>query len=159
MRKLTLFSLFLATMSLAMLSSCSDDDSGSAGSGNNNNNTQKNFLEAKINGTDFSQGTLSIDFDETSKFLEVTANSSDQVTIISLFMNVNGDDSLSVSDINEVSAQLQIGPDLYQGEAGSIVITKNDKTGRILEGTFNYTARNLSNDTKEITAGKFSAKY
>lgn len=139
-------------------SSCSKDDEPGTGGGGT---TKTEAISFKLNGTDFSVGTFVQDFDETSKFIELTANGSDQVTVLSMFLDVNGDGNLDVTDPLEASITLQIGSDLYVGKSGSVVITGNDKTNRTIEGTFSFvTTDNAQTPTDfTISEGKFYAKY
>lgn len=138
-------------------SSCGKDDEPTTGG----TTAKTEAISFKLNGSAFSVGTYSQDFDETSKFIELTANGSDQVTVLSLFLDVNGDGNLDVTNPLEASVTLQIGQDLYVGKSGSVVITGNDKANRTIEGTFSFvTTDNAQTPTDfTISEGKFYAKY
>ncbi|TNE80672.1 MAG: hypothetical protein EP332_06560 [Bacteroidetes bacterium] len=142
---------------LFTFSSCSKDDDPSTGG----TTAKTEAISFKLNGSDFSVGTFNQDLDEISNFIELTANGSDQVTVLSLFLDVNGDGNLDVTDPLEASVTLQIGGNLYVGKSGSVIITSNDKAARTMEGTFSFvTTDNAQTPTDfTISEGKFYAKY
>jgi len=47
----------------------------------------------------------------------------------------------------------------YFSESGELIITKLDTVNRIVSGTFHFTAKDLNGVKKEITNGRFDAKY
>ncbi len=158
-KNITLLMAFLL-VGVFTFSSCGKEDDPEPDNGNNPT-PKTESISFKLNGSAFSVGNFVQSFDELTKFVELTANGSDQVTTLSMFLDVNGDGNLDVTDPNEASVILQIGSDLYEAKSGSVVITANDKAARTIEGTFNFvTSDNAQTPTDfTISEGKFYAKY
>lgn len=152
------FTLILASLALMIFNGCSkggDDDN------NNNNNTpvRKDFVTASVSGAPFEGVQFIIDYNPDNKFVEITARSNDQITIISIFAYTDGDNDLDVMDPNEGSLILQIADEVFSPQNGNIKITKNDKSAKVLEGEFSFNANSDKGNSRSVTGGKFSVKY
>lgn len=140
------------------LTSCSKDDDDSSGSGSTPKTESISF---KLNGADFKVGTFVQDYDETSKYVELTANGDDQVTVLSMYLATTRGNNLDVTEPLDVSVNLQISGDLYSGSTGAVTISSIDKTNRTIEGTFSFDVSDgkQTPTTFSITEGKFYATY
>ena len=155
----TLFFALLAVGSMTLFSSCSKDNDDNGGGGNK---PKANSVSATVGGKALNTATIIADYDAADGILDITANSSDQVTVVSLNFDINGASTQSISvsgpayGFAQTSATTQ---GLYAGETGSIVLTNNDKNAGTVEGTFSFTGRNSENATVNVENGTFYIKY
>lgn len=145
--------------SVSLFSSCSkDDDNGGSSSGGN---TKANSMTATI-------GTKILDpaaaptvvYEAGTGNLNITVNDKDQVTTLAIYFSVNEGNSLTFGNNAFGNAQTSNTTEgLYTAAGGSLTLTTNDKTNRIVEGTFNFSAQNVNQANLDITNGKFYIKY
>jgi hypothetical protein len=162
-KNFTVFTIMLGLGSLLMFSSCSKDgDTGNGGNGGGGNPVRKDFVSAKIDGQslDTDNSKLKIVYDELSDAIELTAYGKDNIRVLSAFFSLKEGNSLEIGNTAFVSLQYLNDPEeSYDGKNGLMVLTKLDKTGSIVEGTFNVTLEKADGATKSITEGSFSLKY
>lgn len=148
------FLLMILSLSLFFTTSCSDDGDDPSTDG---------VMTAKIDGTDWSSSMGLVAIHNGTTF---TANGSDnsgrQLQVI--VTNVTGTGTYAITNaITETSsarwtAGLNPTADMYLTTAGTgsgtVTITKLDGTDT--EGTFSFTAANLSGGSVSVTEGEFS---
>jgi len=164
--KFTLLFSMLMIGSAVILSSCGKDDDPSTGGGGGDN-TPIETISFEIDGAAFDLGSFTQDFESSTGYLSLLASSNNQTTQLSIVLSTNDGDNLTVGNISEVSIALQEGSNaeqLFEGKSGSITLTKNNKSGKIIEGTFTATLSNenanpTTVETRQITNGKFYATY
>lgn len=147
---------FALVGSMVVLNSCGNDDDD-----NPTTPPKTNFVSATI-------GTKALDpasaplvnFDNGT--LDFTVLDKDQVTTLAIYLDVNGPNSQSFSDGMYAFANVQTSgttKGLYTADGGSITLTTNDKTNRIVEGTFVFSAKNEDMQNIDVSNGKFYIKY
>lgn len=152
----TLLLAFAMISSTALLSSCGKDDDNGGTGGGGGSTPKANSMTATI-GTkilDPAQEPI-VSFDAGS--LSITANDKDQSTTLALYVDVNGSNSQPIGSV--AFGNVQIGGDLYTGDGGTVKLTTNDKSNRIIEGTFTFSAKNSQQANIDVSGGSFYIKY
>ena len=151
MKKL-LFILFLLNLQL-VFSNCSKDD----------DSTPTYFINAKINGDDFSSGTITAN--QIGPFINVTGlqGLSNALSLSIATSLTNGTYSFDILDTDQVAAgygNTLPGGINVNAESGSMTITELDTTAQIVSGTFEFSGTDdNSGDTYNITSGEFNVNY
>ncbi|MBI1222621.1 MAG: hypothetical protein GC180_08465 [Bacteroidetes bacterium] len=155
----TLLLAFALLGSSAMLSSCkkNDDNNGS----NSNTPAKDNSLTAII-GTKIvdPSGLPTISYEADKGILTATVYDKDQVTTLALTMQLDQGNTLAFGSTAFGNVQTSSNTDgLYEAVDGNVNLSTNDRTNRIAEGTFSFSAQNLNSAKINVTSGKFYIKY
>src|SRR5688572_16661902 len=114
----TLFFALLAMGTMTMFSSCDkgDDDNGGG------TKPKANSVTATVGGKALNTATIIADYESTNGIIDITANSSDQATVVSLNFDINGANTQSISLAGPAYAAVQTSATAqgtYAGETGS----------------------------------------
>lgn len=151
-----LFAFALTCMSLG-LGSCSktEDEGGS-------DTPKANFVEVTVNGKKFDPvGAPIFSFDAGTGNFDVSIKDNDQVSVLAIYFNVNGGETqnFGTGDCYGNIQTSTFNDGLYTATNGTLTLTTNDKSARIVAGTFSFTAINSEMETANVTDGKFYVKY
>lgn len=157
-----LIALVLLSSTL-LLNSCGKDGDDPKNDGGDPIVPKTNFVEAVI-GTDpiDPSGLPEIDYEASTTSLEFAVFDKNQVTSLSIYIDISGPSTQSFGPNGTAFANVQTSSTtqgLYSSDGGTIVLTTNDKTNRIVEGTFNFSAKNTDNFNIDVSGGKFYIKY
>ena len=162
-RKLHTYILALLAVGSLSLGACSKDDDGgggSGGSGGGGGTGKTNNLEATIDSKAFNYSSMVATYEASTGFLDVTAYDKDQVTTVSLYIDLNGPTTQTIGSDAFGNVQVSSTTEgLYQGTSGMLTITSNNKTAKTVEGTFEFQAVNSNQASINITGGKFYVDY
>lgn len=149
---------FVLLGSTLALNSCKKDEDPDDG----NNPPKTNSVSAVI-GTEALDPAAApiINFESGTGTLNFTVNDKDQVTTLAIYLNVNGPNTQSFVG-GDAYGHVQTSTateGLYEADGGTLTLTTNDKTSRIVEGTFVFSAKNINKENLEVSNGKFYLKY
>lgn len=137
-------------MLVLIAASCKKDDSS-----NNNSNTES--LSFKVDGTvtvcDSAVATLYTNSVTNARMIDVLAFKGG-ADIIEFHMQPKA--GTYAADGTFTNAWITYFPnltDFYHSTSGSLVLTKCDTVGNVIQGTFNFTGKSISGATKSITEG------
>lgn len=105
-----------------------------------------------------------VNFESGTGTLDFTVYDKDQVHTLAIYLDVNGGNGQSFASGGTAFANVQTSSTtegLYTSDGGSLTLTTNDKTNRIVEGTFSFSAKNINSppDNINVSGGKFYIKY
>lgn len=151
-----LFAFALTCMSLGLGSCSKSEDEGG------DDTPKANFVEVTVDGKKFDPvGAPLFSFDATSGSFDVSIKDNDQVSALALYFNVNAGNTQSFGS-GDCYGNVQLSTfndGLYTATNGTLTLTTNDKSARIVAGTFSFTATNTEMETISVTGGKFYVKY
>jgi len=157
--KFTTLLLALAMVgSSVMLNSCKKDDDPAGGGGGGSTTPKTNSIAATI-GTDALDPATApiVSFDGSNGSMSITSNDKDQSTTLAIYFSINGGNSQSIG--GTAFANVQSGGKLYTADGGTITLTTNDKSNRIVEGTFVFSAKDTQQFNIDVSGGSFYIKY
>lgn len=157
--KFTTLLLALAMVgSTVLLNSCKKDDDTGGTSGGGGTNTTPNSMTGVIGTKILDPAGLPVfTYESSNGSLSITTNDKDQSTTLAIYLNVNSGNDQAIG--SAAFGNVQIGGDLYTADAGSIKLTTNDKTNRIIAGTFSFSSKNSQQANIDVSNGKFYIKY
>ncbi len=148
MRKL--FFLLALTSTFAFVS-CSDDDGDT---------TQENFVRAKIDGADFEAASVTFFVDNGFGEDIVFINGTEGTDEIGINIPVSSPVGTTVAiDENDISLVFTDASQAGFFTVGEMTLSTLDTSGRIVAGTFSFTANDGAGTMKEITEGSFYVAY
>lgn len=152
-----LFAFALTMMSFGF-SSCSkdEDDPGAGGT------PKANFLDASVNGKKIVPiGAPIFTYDANTGNFDMLVKDNDQVSSLAVYFNVNGGNTQNFGS-GDCYGNVQtstFNDGLYSATSGTLNLTTNDKSGRVVAGNFTFTAVNSEMETVSVTGGNFYIKY
>ncbi len=153
MKKLALVFLLLGVMGL--FTNCNKDD--------DENEEPEFFLRAKVNGDDFSSGTLTAI--RVGPFINITAlqglNTALSISVAESLSPGNYDfDAILTDEVSAGYGNSLPGGISVDAESGIMIITQLDTMTQIVAGTFEFSGTDAnSGETYNITEGEFKAQY
>lgn len=123
-------------------------------------NAGNSFFNCKINGTQFN-GFLLTGHSLTG---DIYIGGSSQTALPNVFLVLDKDIQVGQTNLdgflNNFGQYNESTTQMLRSENGKVNITKNDKTKKLIEGTFEFDAKSIeTSKTAKITDGSFSMKY